>query len=273
MMLVYKRGSQWSERLSDLTRKAGNKLKSDTQSSCSESTVLNPDCHIRSSKNNIEIPRPHHQKLCFNLSERSVPSVQQVETARGKRDIRASSLQWPATKKPPVMEYQLEKGQRETERGREGGEHWARSSRGGYIYDLSFTGGLMFREVMWLAQSHTVRKEQNRNLNWGLTQAAEMGKWNCVAGAENREMRVWCKKWKNEDMDRWKSDMFHCPSSFTCGHSCVGGRRTERNVESETNWFQISAQVGNLGQVPSDIQFPHLENRKIIPAFQGFQED
>lgn len=63
------------------------------------------------------------------------------------------------------MEYQLEKGQRETERGREGGEHWARSSRGGCKYDLSFTGGLMFREVMWLAQSHTVRKEQNRDLN------------------------------------------------------------------------------------------------------------
>lgn len=92
VMLIYKRRSQWSERLSDLTRKVGNKLKPDAQSSCSESTVLNPDCHIRHSKNKIEILRPHHQKLCFNLSERSIPSVQQVEAARGKRNIRASSL-------------------------------------------------------------------------------------------------------------------------------------------------------------------------------------
>lgn len=54
---------------------------------------------------------------------------------------------------------------------------------------------------------------------------------------------------------------------------CMGGRGTEKDMESEKNWFQVSFKLGNFGLVTSDSQFPHVNNRKIRLAFQDLGED
>ena len=209
MMLIYRRGSWWSERLSDLTKEAESKPKSIW---CPKFTLWVPSSlswlpfRISKKYQFLGLTTRKSGLICLQPLYRQAHS-QQWEGHQSSPPV--SDQPWKANDHG-IWAIKGPKGNGERERR----YHWTWSHRRRCKYDLHFTGG-WFREIVWLAQSHLVRKEQNWGMNprsdssWGsgkmglCGRCREQSKENVVQG-----MRKW----------RVKTNVFPFLSSFTCGH-------------------------------------------------------
>lgn len=96
-------------------------------------------------------------------------------------------------------------------------------------------------------------------------------KWeNEIVWQQKWAMRMWSKGWSTKEMDRWKTNMFHFPSSFICGHIVWEARRQKEMCSQRQT--SLSPKLGNLGQ-------PHFwfsisssgkyKNNTCFPGFSG----